>query len=89
MAAVVLNRMPDNPFTDAERRALDEHVRSRQGELLLGTRELRRLERALEAREVFRAGPLGDAQAVELPVYPGRFEAVVEQAAAALGRAGS
>lgn len=71
VGALVLNRMPDNPFTDDERRALDEHVRARQGELLLGTRELRRLERALDARKVFRENPFEDALMVEVPMVSG------------------
>lgn len=89
VGAMVLNRMPANPFTDEERRALDEHVRARRGELLLGTRELRRLERALDARTTFRELE-GEGQAVraELPVYEGRWNQVIEQVAIGLAESG-
>ena len=88
VGALILNRMPKNPFTAEERRALDDHVRVRRGELLLGTRELRRLERALDARQTFEASPSEDAIVAELPVFEGRWADVIEQAAGALAEAG-
>lgn len=84
VGAMVLNRMPEDPFTLEERRALHEHVQYRKGELLLGTRELRRLERALEARVTFREGPLDDAQAIEVPVFTGAFGDIIGRIAAHL-----
>ena len=84
VGAFALNRIPTNPFTDEERHALDEHIRARRGELLLGTRELRRLERALEAQATFRGGPLGDAATAELSVFPGPARAIVGACAEAL-----
>ena len=53
--AMVLNKMPENPFSEEERRALDAHIRGRTGTLLLGTREFRKLERALSAQKMYRA----------------------------------
>lgn len=67
MAALVLNRMPDNPFSDEERKALDAHIRNRSTGLLLGTREFRRLERALQAQKMFRA-MVPEEQQVEVPL---------------------
>jgi anion-transporting ArsA/GET3 family ATPase len=55
IGAMVLNRMPPNPFSDDERKALDAHIRQRSGSMLLGAREFRRLERALQAQRMFRA----------------------------------
>jgi arsenite/tail-anchored protein-transporting ATPase len=53
--AMILNRMPAVPFSDLELAALDHHLAARDGsKLLLGTKELRKLERALRARETFR-----------------------------------
>lgn len=88
VAAMVLNQVPDNPFTEDELRALDEHVRSKRGELLLGTRELRRLERALVARKTFRDGVDGRVIAAELPVFRGGWPQIVEGVAGALVGAG-
>jgi anion-transporting ArsA/GET3 family ATPase len=53
--AMILNKMPENPFSDEERRALDAHIRGRTGTLLLGTREFRKLERAIQAQKMYRA----------------------------------
>jgi anion-transporting ArsA/GET3 family ATPase len=85
--AMVLNRMPASPFTLDERAALDAHLRGRPAEdVLLGTRELRRLARAAAARDGFRA---------DAPPGVPRFEiasasatdprAVLEHVARALG----
>lgn len=53
VGALVLNRIPQDPFTDDERRALDEHLSRPDHARLLGSREFRRLERARVARERF------------------------------------
>jgi anion-transporting ArsA/GET3 family ATPase len=89
VGALVLNRMPEDPFTSDERQALHEHIEARRGELLLGTRELRRLERALEARATFRGRPSGDALLLELPVVSGAFPEVVEGVRTALAAGGA
>lgn len=81
VGALVLNRMPEDPFTPEERQALNDHIQVRKGELLLGTRELRRLERALEARETFRERSLDEAESIEVPVFDGAFGQVVRQIA--------
>ena len=81
VGALLLNRMPADPFTAEERQALDEHVRARQGGLLLGTREFRRLERALEAREIFRNDAPGDLLRLELAAGNGSGNQIVDQVA--------
>jgi arsenite/tail-anchored protein-transporting ATPase len=53
--SMILNRMPENPFSEDERKALDQHIKSRAGTLLLGTREFRKLERAISAQNLFRS----------------------------------
>lgn len=63
--AMVLNQMPEFRFTDPELGAIDAHLSTRNGDgpLLLGSREFRRLQRALSARERFRAeAPAGVRQ---------------------------
>lgn len=67
--AMVLNRMPKHAFTEAERAALDAHMRARATEPLLGTREFRRLERALDARARFRAQVPAEINRVEVPMW--------------------
>ena len=65
VGAVVLNRMPDDPFTDAERAALRAHLHDHTFGRVLGGRELIRLDRALAAREAFhRDVPAGIARYV-------------------------
>lgn len=66
--AMVLNRMPKHAFSETERAALDAHMRGRATEPLLGTREFRRLERALDARARFRAGVPAGVNRVEIPL---------------------
>ncbi|MEM7678215.1 MAG: ArsA-related P-loop ATPase [Myxococcota bacterium] len=55
--AMVLNQMPHFPFSADEIDAVDRHLAARADvdPLLLGSREFRRLQRALMARERFRA----------------------------------
>ena len=88
VGAFVLNRVPSNPFTEKERQALDEHIRRRQGELLLGTREFRRLERAVSARAIFYAEPKEDALCIELPIFEGSWSQVIHKVSSSLTRAG-
>ncbi len=60
--AMVLNQMPPVVFTEDERYAVADHLAGRHDDAptLLGSREFRRLQRALAARERFRAeSPLG------------------------------
>lgn len=88
VGAMVLNRMPANPFTDEERAALDTHIRARRGELLLGARELRRIERALQARAEFRGLAADGPAALEIDQVSGRWTQVIDAAAEALAAAG-
>lgn len=67
--AMLLNRMPHHAFSEAERAALDDHMRSRATHPLLGTREFRRLERALDARTRFRAQVPQSINRVEIPLW--------------------
>ena len=55
--AMVLNQMPNFPFTVPEIDAMADHLGARDddGPLLLGSREFRRFQRALGARDRFRA----------------------------------
>ncbi len=69
VSAMVLNRMPKHAFSEAERIALDNHMRGRATEPLLGTREFRRLERALDARTRFRAQVPAGINRVEVPLW--------------------
>lgn len=66
--AVILNRMPHNPFSEAELVALRAHLATRNTDsLLLGTREFRRLERALAADQQFRRERTHGVVGVEVP----------------------
>lgn len=65
--AMILNAMPDNPFTDGERDALRDHLNGREASLLLGAREFRRLERALGAQAQFEAEVPATAAKVTIP----------------------
>lgn len=66
--AMVLNRMPHHPFTEPERAALDAYMRGRATRPLLGTREFRRLGRALSGRAMFREKVPHQIQRLEVPV---------------------
>lgn len=62
VGGLVLNRLPDDPFTDVERDALDQHLRQRDRRLM-GSREFRRLERARTAKARFQdEAPAGTPQ---------------------------
>jgi Mrp family chromosome partitioning ATPase len=52
VGAMVLNRIPIDPFTTDERTALDAHLAQRR-QALMGSREFRRLERSRIARQRF------------------------------------
>lgn len=52
VGGLVLNRIPEDPFSDAERDALDHHLRHRDRRLM-GSREFRRLDRARTAKARF------------------------------------
>ncbi|MCB9655564.1 MAG: ArsA family ATPase [Deltaproteobacteria bacterium] len=70
--ALVLNRVPENPFTDEERSALNVHIARRPSEPLLGGREFRRLERALSARRAFYANAVERFRTAEVPMLAER-----------------
>lgn len=67
--AMVLNRMPGHQFSDAERAALEVHMAARTTEPVLGTREFRRLQRALDARIRFQAQVPEGIQPVEISMW--------------------
>lgn len=68
--AAILNQMPSDPFSAEERGALRDFMAS-SGKSLLGVRELRRLERAVEARESFRTLIPEAIRKIELPSFAG------------------
>lgn len=68
--AAILNQLPPDPFSALERGSLRAFV-DRERPPLLGVRELRRLERALEARDAFRAQIPDSIPRVELPIFEG------------------
>lgn len=67
VGSAVLNRMPPSPFDDAELGALRTFLDAHPGRVL-GARELRRLERALAAREEFRAKTPAGVERFEIPL---------------------
>jgi anion-transporting ArsA/GET3 family ATPase len=84
VGAAVLNRMPPDPFAVPERAALDELISD--GASVLGTRELRRLSRAIVARENFhRAIPPGIPR-YEVPLFMSDEDRLVEEVAQVLKR---
>ncbi|MEM1023850.1 MAG: ArsA family ATPase [Myxococcota bacterium] len=84
VGGLILNRLPLDPFTDAERDALDLHLA--QGERrLMGSREFRRLDRARTARQRFlNEAPNGTPQ-LHLPEIGGDDQAVLEGVIRELG----
>src|SRR5262245_32968107 len=74
--SIILNKMPPNPFSDEERKTVDAHIRGRGGTLLLGTREFRKLERALQAQKMYRA-MVPFEQQLEIPLLNDRAPARV------------
>lgn len=75
LRAMILNRMPDDPFTGEEKTALHELLKRDANGHLLGVREFKKLERAVAARQTFRTQVPG-GQRVEIPF----FEAADDQA---------
>lgn len=85
VGAAILNQMPQDPFSPEERVRLRAMIDSRRS-LLLGARELRRLERALDARDSFRTSIPSHIDKLELPMMPaGSLKAAVERLGVALG----
>ena len=69
ISAMLLNRMPENPFEQTELAALRGLLKGDTGTPILGARELRRLERALSARERFRTEGPQKASKIEVPFF--------------------
>ncbi len=69
--AMILNRMPADPFSEAQRTAINQHIQARD-DLLLGTREFRRLERALAARAMFQDQVPSHLYKAEVPLFEER-----------------
>lgn len=68
--AIVLNKMPPDPFSPEEKAALEDHLRHRTGDAhLLGAREYKRLGRALAARDAFRASVPASVPHAEIALY--------------------
>jgi arsenite/tail-anchored protein-transporting ATPase len=68
--AMVLNKMPQDAFTEDEKRALEEHMKARAGgDHLLGVREYKRLLRAQASRESFRATVPGGTPRLEIALF--------------------
>jgi arsenite/tail-anchored protein-transporting ATPase len=66
--AMILNRMPDDPFSEEEKQALREFLATSANGHVLGEREFKKLERAYAARDSFRRSVPGDRQ-VEIPFF--------------------
>jgi anion-transporting ArsA/GET3 family ATPase len=66
--AMILNRMPDDPFTPEERKTLHDFLATSANGHLLGEREFRKLERAEAARETFRK-TVPENRRVEIPFF--------------------
>jgi len=69
VGAMILNRIPEDPFSNEERVALDEHLDQHDHALLLGGREFRRLERVRIARERFDRETPEHVRRFHLPEY--------------------
>ncbi|MCK6550958.1 arsenic transporter [Myxococcota bacterium] len=67
--AMVLNKMPPDPFSADEKQALAEHLASRTTSHLLGAREYKKLLRALDAREGFRRSVPSRIPRAEVPLF--------------------
>jgi arsenite-transporting ATPase len=92
VGAAVLNRIPDDPFSDPEWTALRAHLAGRTGPLL-GSRELTRLERAHRARDSFHRVIPAPTRRYEVPVFDAPhdraiIEAMAVQLAGDAGRIG-
>lgn len=74
VGSAVLNKLPPDPFTPDERRSLSELLEARRdagAPRLLGTRELRRLERAQEAQRRFHEVLPTAVARFEVPLFDG------------------
>jgi arsenite/tail-anchored protein-transporting ATPase len=67
VSAAILNQVPDDPFDMDERAAIRKWISARRRSIL-GSRELRRLERSLEAQASFRELIPASIPRVELPM---------------------
>ncbi len=83
LRGMVLNQMPRQAFTAPQLSAVAAHLDGRDGSepLLLGSREFRRLQRALRARERFRAEAGADVARTEVDLMDGSPSELVEQLA--------
>ncbi|MBX2811420.1 MAG: arsenic transporter [Myxococcales bacterium] len=90
VGALLLNRMPEDVFSAGEREVLGQYIATHQDELLLGSREFRRLGQATRARAAFyqQAAPLLELKSVELPVFDGEWRSVINAAAQGLVKTG-
>ena len=81
--AMVLNQMPAFRFTHRELDAVAQHLATRNGEdpLLLGSREFRRLQRALAARDRFRAETPTELNRTEIDLIDASPRALVDRLA--------
>jgi anion-transporting ArsA/GET3 family ATPase len=85
--AMILNKLPRDPFTPEEKLALDAYLAEPSNGHLLGGREFKRLERALEARESFR-NALDPSRRVEIPFFEdGEAKAIVSHVTRAVASA--
>jgi len=85
VGAAVLNRVPSTPFLPTELSALRAWI-DENNPPLLGAKELRKLERALQAKETFYAQVPNTASRSELPLFDGLDDRqVVERMAKVLG----
>jgi arsenite/tail-anchored protein-transporting ATPase len=80
---IVLNKMPPDGFTDDEKRELEAHIESR-GDPLLGVREYKKLKRAMNARDAFRAQVPADVARIEVPFFEGDDRAILSQLTGAM-----
>ena len=78
---LVLNQMPSFQFTQPQVDAVADHLDGRNGSepLLLGSREFRRLQRALGARARFRAEAPTGTPTTEIDLMDGQPVQIVEQ----------
>lgn len=90
VASAVLNKLPPDPFNHDERKSLTELLERRRGTgepRLLGTRELRRLERAQNAQRSFHEVLPPDVARFEVPLFEGLdHRRVAEEMEATLSR---
>lgn len=89
VGAMVLNRMPADRFSEDEEQALDGYIRMHRDELLLGSREFRRIQRAKAAQALFNQDVrrFADIMTAELPVVRGADAEVVREVVGRLSQA--